>query len=88
MKKGVVSVIPCPWGLCPWVGLILNQTDFDHSEKFKLKTEKSENSDDEMSDENESEDVSEKRITLLAILEAFNAPIKFDQAWAIIYIVS
>ena len=41
-----------------------------------------------MSDENESEDVSEKRITLLAILEAFNAPIKFDQAWAIIYIVS
>ena len=36
MKKGVVSVIPCPWGLCPWVGLILNQTDFDHSEKFKL----------------------------------------------------
>jgi len=39
-----------------------------------------------MSDENESEDVSEKRITLLAILEAFNAPIKFDQAWAIIYI--
>ena len=70
------------------MGLILNQTDFDHSEKFKLKTEKSENSDDEMSDENESEDVSEKRITLLAILEAFNAPIKFDQAWAIIYIVS
>ena len=41
-----------------------------------------------MSDENESEDVSEKRINLLAILEAFNAPIKFDQAWAIIYIVS
>jgi hypothetical protein len=39
-----------------------------------------------MSDGNESEDVSVKRITLLAILEAFNAPIKFDQAWAIIYI--
>ena len=56
--------------------------------KSSNQTEKPENSDDEMSDENESEDVSEKRITLLAILEAFNAPIKFDQAWAIIYIVS
>ena len=69
------------------MGLILNQTDFDHSEKF-IPNWKFENSDDEMSDENESEDVPEKTITLLAILEAFNAPIKFDQAWALIYIVS
>jgi len=41
-----------------------------------------------MSDETDSEGYpDDKRISLNTILEAFNAPIKFDQAWAIVYMV-
>ena len=40
-------------------------------------------------DESDPEDCAdERRISLQAIVDAFNAPIKFDHAWAIVYMVS
>ena len=41
-----------------------------------------------MSDGSESEVEVVSKLKLSHILEAFNAPIKFDHAWAIVYMVS